>query len=87
MTLSVCPVVQVFTGYTHIAQLMRVQPLQLNGLLTASLLTNRKEKVKRTENVFLTFTQKDRSGITHLCNVSDYPTDPRKKWDIPNIHW
>ena len=30
---------------------------------------------------------KDRSGITHLCNVSDYPTDPRKKWDIPNIRW
>ena len=49
------------------------------------LLTDK--KVKRTENVFLNFTYKDRSGITHLCNVSDYPTDPRKKWDIPNIRW
>ena len=28
------------------------------------------KKVLRTENVSLTFTQKDRSGITHLCNVS-----------------
>ena len=37
--------------------------------------------------MFLTFTQKDRSGITHLCNVSDYPMDPHKKWDIPNIRW
>ena len=44
-------------------------------------------KVYGTENVFLTITQKDRSGIIHLCNVSDYPTDPRKKWDIPNIPW
>ena len=79
MILSVCTVVQVFTGHTHIAQLMRVQPLQLNGLLTACRLANRNEKVKQTENMFLTFTQEDRSDITHLCNVSDYPTDPRKK--------
>ena len=46
-----------------------------------SLLTEK--KVQQTENVFQTFTQKDRSGITHLCNVSDYPTDPCKKWDFP----
>ena len=29
--------------------------------------------------MFLTFSLKDRSGITHLSNVSDYPSDPHKK--------
>ena len=48
--------------------------------------TNRQKSLatwKRDPNLYI----KDRSGITHLCNVSDWPTDTRKKKDIPNIRW
>ena len=56
--------------------------------LTNAIFTcqNRKEK-KNKFSELKTFTQKDRSGITHLCNVSVYPTDPLKKWDVPNIRY
>ena len=63
----------------------------MRGLTTAikwasDIVTNRQKSLanwKRVPNLYI----KDRSGITYLCNVSDYPTDPRKKWDIPNIRW
>ena len=62
--------------------------LQLKGLLTASQLAKTEKKiVKRTENMSLTFTQKDRRALPICVMCQDYPTDPRKKWDVPKIHW
>ena len=81
MTLSVCTDVEVFTVNIHITQLMWVQPLQLNGLLTASQLANRKEKVKQTENYKILPLHKKIAVALSICvmcqiniTISDSPS-------------